>query len=54
MKTHTVIDGNAFYEIDEKCYEELMRKREETEKKKGMEKRGTAGDADAGADRFRS
>lgn len=34
MKTHTVIDGNAFYEIDDKCYEELMRKKERMEKGK--------------------
>lgn len=40
MKIHTVIDGNAFYEIDEKCYEELMRKREQTEKRENRKKEG--------------
>ena len=31
MKTHIVIDGNAFYEIDEEC---LKKKQEEKEGKK--------------------
>lgn len=26
MRTHTVIDGNAFYEVDDECMERLKRK----------------------------
>lgn len=28
MKTHIVIDGNAFYEIDEECMRQKMEKEE--------------------------
>lgn len=28
MKTHTVIDGNAFYEIDDECYAKLIKGKE--------------------------
>ena len=32
MRTHTVIDGNAFYEVDDECMERLRRKeRDKTE-----------------------
>ena len=34
MKTHIVIDGNAFYEIDEEC----MRQKMENEQKKIQKK----------------
>ncbi len=31
MRTHTVIDGNAFYEVDDECMERLkLRKRDKT------------------------
>ena len=29
MKTHTVIDGNAFYEIDDECYAKLIKEKEQ-------------------------
>ena len=38
MKTHIVIDGNAFYEIDEEC----MRQKMENEQKKIQKKRKIA------------
>lgn len=37
VKTHIVIDGNAFYEIDEEC----MRKKEEARKKKDSVQKDT-------------
>ena len=31
MRTHTVIDGNAFYEVDDECMERLqLKKRDKT------------------------
>lgn len=38
MKTHVVIDGNAFYEIDEEC----MKQKEEQNRKKMEKKQRTA------------
>ncbi len=29
MRTHTVIDGNAFYEVDDECMERLRLKKED-------------------------
>ena len=31
MKDHLVIDGNAFYEMDEECMREHKKKKEKTE-----------------------
>jgi hypothetical protein len=39
MKTHTVIDGNAFYEIDEECYEKL-KQREQREMNRSLNEPG--------------
>lgn len=36
MKTHTVIDGNAFYEIDDECYARLMKEKEREPVRKQM------------------
>lgn len=35
MKIRTVLDGNAFYEIDEECLQKKGRKAEEKEKASG-------------------
>lgn len=42
MKTHIVIDGNAFYEIDEECMkkkEQRMKKQQRIEKEKAGSKK---------------
>ncbi|MDO4454363.1 MAG: hypothetical protein Q4B90_07705 [Eubacteriales bacterium] len=36
MTSHLVIDGNAFYEIDDEC----MKKKQEIQKKQEKEERG--------------
>lgn len=33
MKTHIVIDGNAFYEIDEECLRQKMEKEQQKSQK---------------------
>ncbi|MDD6615997.1 MAG: hypothetical protein PUF13_07855 [Lachnospiraceae bacterium] len=37
-KIRTVMEGNAFYEIDVECYEKLCRKKEDLEKRRQKEK----------------
>ncbi len=38
MGSHTVIDGNAFYEIDEDCMQKKQREQKQKEEKEAKEK----------------
>lgn len=40
----TVIDGNAFYEIDEECYEKLMKKKDNVGEENRLKRKHQAKD----------
>lgn len=46
MKTHIVIDGNAFYEVDEECLE-AKKKQAEQQEALARRRRGQAADGTA-------